>query len=203
MGNLGSPQSFSLVLSALGVFILLACLVLIVTKRVPDVRPQSIKWLGLDLNVSLITLLVLVGLALALTSTYIQIKNYDEQLRDAEQQNETLEAQLRRAGKLTVTAELSFEGMRSPQDMPKLQNVYGHYYLKGPDGDRWVENVKITKGVYPLNLHLTLENIHASSTIERIELIDKNPKQERTWVVDNVGNLLAPKIVLKEQPTGE
>lgn len=193
-----TPQTVSLLLSLLGIVILLACLVLIGLKRVPELKsPQIIKGLGLDLNISLITLLVLVGLLLALTSTYLQVRNYDEQLTQADRKTTGLEAALSRAGKMNVNAVINFDGMSKPEEMPSLEDIYCRYYVKSNDRDGWVERAKITPGVYTLDLNLTIEDITPLSSIERIELRDRNPKHQRMWALDHVGYVLSPKFVLK------
>lgn len=194
-----APQTVSLILSFLGIIILLACLVLIATKRVPELKsPQIIKGLGLDLNISLITLLVLVGLLLALTSTYLQVRNYDQQISDAQRKVTILESALARAGKVNVNAIINFEGM-TESEMPDLTNIYCKYYVKGPDGEHWVDRAKITPGVYPLDLVLTVEDITPLSSIERIQIWDRNPEKPRSWELNNVGQILSPRFVLKRK----
>lgn len=193
-----TPQTVSLLLSLVGIVILLACLVLIGLKRVPELRsPQIIKGLGLDLNISLITLLVLVGLLLALTSTYLQVRNYDEQLIEAERKTTGLEGALSRAGKMNVNAIINFEGVSKPEDMPKLEDIVCRYYVKSNDHDEWIERAKITPGIYTLDLNLTIEDITPSSNIQRIELRDRNLQHPRMWALDQVGYVLSPKYVLK------
>jgi hypothetical protein len=194
-----TPQTTSLLLSFLGILILVSCLVLIATKRVPELKsPQIIKGLGLDLNISLITLLVLVGLVLALTSTYLQVRDYDAQISAAAQKLTNLEMALARAGKVNINATINFEGLVKAEDMPKLTNIYCKYYVKGPEGERWIDRAKITPGVYPLDLVLTLEDITPMSNIERIELWDQNPDAQRVWELDHIGYVLSPKFVLKK-----
>lgn len=197
MSNL-TPQTVSLLLSLLGVLILLSSLALIATKRVPELKsPQIIKGLGLDLNISLITLLVLVGLILALTSTYLQIRNYDQQISEAQRRQATLETELSSAGKVNVNAVLKFEGIATAEEMPDLTNIYCRYHVTGPSGERWVEPAKVTPGIYPLDLILTLEDITPLSSIERVQLLDRNPAAPRTWELDQAGQVLRPRFVLK------
>lgn len=199
MPDLTSPQSFSLVLSLFGIVFLFACLILIALKRVPELKsPQQIKGLGLDLNISLITLLVLVGLVLSLSSTYLQIKNYDQELQEIARKRDTLESQLARAGKVSVNAVITFEGVARPEEMPSLQDVYAKYYLKGPNGEGWIEPAKITRAIYPLDFYLTIEDINPGSSIERIEVFDRKDPSGRKWELDRVGTLLSPKFILKK-----
>ncbi|MEP6636986.1 MAG: hypothetical protein ABJB97_09690 [Acidobacteriota bacterium] len=198
MSNL-TPQTVSLLLSLLGIVILLACLILIGTKRVPELRSnQTIRALGIDLNISLITLLVLVGLVLALTSTYLQVRNYDEKLLAADRKGASLEAALSRAGKMNVNAVVNLEGVSNPDDMPSLEDVYCRYYVKGPDREGWVERAKVTPGIYTMDLVLTIEDISPASSIERIEIKDRNPQHTRTWTLDHVGSVLSPKFLMKK-----
>jgi hypothetical protein len=197
MSNL-TPQTISLLLSLLGIVILLVCLILIGTKRVPELKSnQTIKAMGIDLNISLITLLVLVGLTLALTSTYLQIRNYDEKLTVAERKEASLEAALSRAGKMNVNSVVNLDGINSAEEMPKLEDIYCRYYVKSPDREGWVERAKVTPGIYTLDLVVTFEDITPMSSIERIEIKDRNPQHPRTWTLDHVGYVLSPKFLIK------
>lgn len=198
MSNL-TPQTMSLLLSLLGIVVLVACLLMVATRRIPELKaPQVIKGFGVDLNVSVITLLVLVGLVLALTSTYLQVKNYDNRLVEADRKLQAMDAALTRAGKMNVTGLISFEGINDINDMPNLQDVSCRYYVKSPDREGWMERAKVTPGIYGMDLMVTFENITPMSSIERLELADQNPERPRMWAVNDIGYLLSPKFTLRQ-----
>lgn len=192
-----TPQTMSLVLSLLGIVVLLVCLVLIGMKRVPELSvPQKLKGFGLDLNISVVTLLVLVGLVLALTSTFLQVRNYDSALHAAERKAEALDVALTQAKRMNVSADISFEGVNKVSDI-KLEDLKCRYYIDNPDTNAaWVENAKLTKGFYGLSFVLTLEDITPKSRIEVIEVEDINPQHPRKWEKKNIGTVLRPSYML-------
>ena len=194
-----SPQNMSLLLSLLGIVVLLACLVLIGLKRVPALSaPQKLKGFGLDLNVSVVSLLVLVGLVLALSSTFLQIKNYDNQLSAAERRAQGLEVALAQARKMNVSARLTFEGVTQVEEL-NLQDLYGRYFIDNPDSEAHWEDAKLNPSVFGLELILTLEDITPKSRIEVIEVTDRNPEHPRKWKIENVGYVLTPSYKLHRE----
>jgi len=200
MSNL-TPQTISLLLSLLGIVVLLACLLLIGFKRVPELSvPQKLKGFGLDLNVSVVTLLVLAGLVLALTSTFLQVRNYDSALSQAEKRADALETALSQAKRMNVNADITFEGIDvdRPEDI-SLQDLRCRYYIDNPDSAaRWIEDAKLTPGVFGAAFVLTLEEITPKSRIEKIEVEDRNPKHPRKWSISNVGTVLRPAYKLRK-----
>lgn len=188
-----TPQTMSLVLSLLGIVVLIVCLVLIGLGRVPELSvPQKLKGFGLDLNVSVVTLLVLVGLVLALTSTFLQVRNYDSALSEAEKKAEALNVALSQAKRMNVSADISFEGISKLSDL-KLEDLKCRYYIDNPDTNAgWVDDAKLTKGVHGLSFVLTLEDITPKSRIEVIEVTDQNPQHPRRWEIKDIGTVLRP-----------
>jgi len=201
-----TPQTVSLLLSLLGIIVLLVCLVLIGMKRVPELSvPQKLKGFGLDLNISVVTLLVLVGFVLALSSTFLQVKHYDSALSDAEKKVDALDAALTQARRMNLSADITFEGIDEdrPEDI-NLNDLRARYYIDNPDtAPHWVEDAKLTPGVFGSAFVLDLEDITPKSRIERIEVEDKNPKHPRKWFITGVGTVLRPAYKLQKKTTGK
>jgi hypothetical protein len=200
MSNL-TPQTISLLLSLLGIVVLLACLIMIALNKIPELSvPQKLKGFGLDLNISVVTLLVLVGLVLALTSTFLQVRNYDSALAAAEKKAEALDAALSQAKKMNLNADITLAGVNpdQPEDI-SLEDLKCRYYIDSPDtAPGWVEDAKLTPGVHGTAFVLTLEEITPKSRVERIEVIDKNPKHPRKWSLADVGTVLRPAYKLRK-----
>jgi hypothetical protein len=196
---LENPQAVSLLLSIVGILFLVVCLVLISLGRVQSLRtPEKIKAFGVDLNVSIITILVLVGLTMSLTSTYMQMRNYEGQLADTRQavedskkQMTALERQLARAGKFDLSVHVMLEGVDTQKKLPPLNDAYCRYY--DADTERWVEQVKVNPGI-ALDYVITLESITPATRIQRLEFIDR--KAGRTWVIGEF-HPLSPTLSLK------
>ena len=193
------PQAVSLVLSLFGICFLVVCLLLISLNRVPSLKSsEKIKAFGVDVNVSAITILVFVGLSMSLTSTYMQVQNYEGQLAETRRQVEesngrsrALEMALARAGKTNISARIKLEGVANPKQLPQLSDAYCRYF--DADKGAWVNEVKVTPGV-ALDYVVTLENITSATRIERIEFVDR--KTNRTWYVESVAPL-APTLTLR------
>jgi len=186
------------------VLFLFICLILILFNRVPTVRtPQKIKAFGIEMDVSVITVLVLVGLVLSLTSTFMEVKNYEDQLAVAQRQTSVLETALARSGKTTISALVKLEGVETTDDMPDLNDVYCRYFVRSTDKDGWVEGAKVNPGIYGLDFRITLEDVTPATNIEKFEVTDRNPKKFRTWSMDHVGYILSPTYPLKRvKPAG-
>src|SRR5262245_52129694 len=112
-----SEQTISLMLSVAGLVFLFLCVLLISLKREPSLRSrQVIKAFGIELDVSIITVLVLFGFTLAASSIYLQVKNYEKQLAEKQSQLEALDSQLRHSGRLTFTPYIVLGGVSSPEN---------------------------------------------------------------------------------------
>ncbi|MBA3357584.1 MAG: hypothetical protein H0U18_16915 [Pyrinomonadaceae bacterium] len=108
-------------LSIFGVVVLFICIALIFTERATPLKtPQRIKGFGVELEISVLTLLVLVGLILSLSSIYIQVTGYQQQLISSQKQLDTLDRevasarrQLEAAKKIDLTVFVNLEGVNN------------------------------------------------------------------------------------------
>jgi hypothetical protein len=191
-----SGQTMSLVLAAAGVAFLFICLLLILFNRVPTLKsPEVIRAFGVELNVSIITILVLVGFVMALSSTYIQVRDYEKQLSDSRTQLDERDKQLRRAGKMTLTPLVVLTDVSKQNPMPKISEVFCTYTLV--DGGNVVpgNSCVVSAGIAEASFQITLEDIPTSAEIRLVEIKEKDPKNPRTWVTKKpVGYPLSPTL---------
>jgi hypothetical protein len=191
-----SGQSMSLMLSAAGVVFIAISFLLILCNRVPSLKtPQQIKALGVELDVSVITVLVLVGFVLSLTSVYLQVKNYEGQIASTETKLEELNSELRHAGKVTFTPFVVLGGIPGPDKMPHVGDVICTFVMVD-GGNTVTRGAQVSIGAAPNSLQVTMLDIPLSAEIRRIEITEKTPVKPRSWVVENVGYPLAPALIL-------
>jgi hypothetical protein len=191
-----SAQTMTLVMSVAGVVFLFLCLLLIALNRVPTLKaPQVIKALGIELDVSIITVLVLVGFTLAASSVYLQMKNYEGQIADNQTKLQALDSQLRHSGRVAFTPFVVLDGVSAPEKMPRVSEVACTYVLVD-GGNTIYGNATVSTGVSPTSLQIALLDIPLSADIRHIEITEKRPAKARTWMVDNVGYPLSPSLTL-------
>jgi hypothetical protein len=191
-----SQPIMSLVLSVAGVLFLFLCLLLIALNRVPSLRsPQVIKALGVELDVSIITVLVLVGFTLAVSSIYVQIKNYEGQIAGMQSRLQALDSQLRHSGRVAFTPFVVLDGVSAPEKMPRVSDVVCTYVLVD-GGNTLYGNATVSTGVSPTSLQIALLDIPLSADIRHIEIAEKQTTTPRTWLIENVGYPLSPSLTL-------
>lgn len=188
------PQTVSIVLSVAGIVFLFICLVLIAFNRVPTLKsPQVIKAFGIELDVSIVTVLVLVGFVLSLSSIYLTVKNYEGQIADNQARLKALETQLQHTGKVVFTPFVVLEGITNADGMPPIGEVECRYVLV--DGGNTLKGTAaVSAGVADNSLQLVLQDIPQTADIRRIEIVEKRPVKPRTWVVENLSFPLAPTL---------
>jgi hypothetical protein len=173
-------------------------------NRAPSVKaPQLIKAFGVELNVSIITVLVLVGFLMAFSSTYMQVQDYERQLNSSRLELAEKEKQLRRAGKLTLTPLVVLTDISSLNPMPKVSDVFCTYTMR--DGGDILPNqtCAISTGVAETSFQVTLHNVPASADILRIDIREKRLRNPRCWSTKvSVGFPLSPKIELQQPLNG-
>jgi hypothetical protein len=193
-------------LSIFGVVILLICIALIFSQRATPLRtPQRIRGFGVELEISVLTLLVLVGLILSLSSIYIQVAGYHQQLSSSKQQLDSLNSeiasakrQLEAAKKIDMTVYVKLPEGGNPKDMPKLGDLRGTYYLRGQI-DKPIP-ADISRGVNSNSYSVLLKNVTPDTFIDSLEVTDE--KTGRVWVKKNFFPL-SPNYDLKKEEQSE
>jgi hypothetical protein len=182
-------------LTLLGALLLLACLALVFTPLGNRLKtPQKIKGFGVDLEVSVLTVFVLIGFILSLSTFYMQLRDYEAQLASARSQADTLRQSLAQAQKIEVYAYVSLEGIESVKEAPKLTDIHCSYL---PHGQKdWI-NADVVPGKAPTNYRIILRDITPETNIESMKCADQNPQTPRSW---STGSFypLTPSYTLKK-----
>lgn len=176
-------------LSVFGIIVLLICIALIFSRRATPLKaPQRIRGFGVELEISVLTLLVLVGFILSLSSIYMQVTGYQQRLASSADELKQLKSdmdstrrQLEAAKKIDMTAYITLDGVGSPNDMPKLADLTSRYYVHG-QGDKPVQ-AEVSRGAEWTSLSLSLKNLTPETHIDRLEVIDQ--KSNKVWVKTN------------------
>jgi hypothetical protein len=176
-------------LSIFGIIILLISIALIFSGRATSLKaPQRIRGFGVELEISVLTLLVLVGLTLSLSSIYMQVSGYQQQLSSSQQKLNLLSSdissaqrQLEAAKKIDMTVYITLDGVSSPRDMPKLGDLVSRYYVHG-QGEQPV-SADVSRGAGSTSISLSLKNLTPETHIDRLEVVDQ--KFQRVWVKTN------------------
>lgn len=170
-----SPISY---LSIFGVVILFVCVTLILTQRAitPLRTPEKIKAFGVELEISVLTLLVLVGFLLSISSIYLHVNGYQKQViefqknlleRDAQmaEQRKQLEA----SKKIDMAIYVRLLVNSGSDNQPKLSDLTANYYLR--DQSEPIE-VDIGRGVDGNTYKVLFKNITSATYVESLELRD-------------------------------
>lgn len=152
---------------------------------------QKVKAFGFDLEVSVITFFVIVGLILSLTGAYFQIKNYEGQLIQVQKDRDMAKEALALAKKMEMRAVITLEGI-SHSNMPKLEDVQCKFLLYG---DEEPTNVDVVKGYRSDQFKIILRYISPKAHIAQLVLEDLSSGKK--WVKENFMPL-EPIYVLKE-----
>ncbi|HEX8141179.1 MAG TPA: hypothetical protein VF553_01185 [Pyrinomonadaceae bacterium] len=183
-------------LTICGILVLLLCLFLIFTQRGAKFKERQIlRGFGLELEISVLTLLVLVGFTLSLASIYLQMTNYQSLLAKAQENSKSLELALRQASKIDAYVLVTLEGVNS-REMPRLDDIYCQYYSKQKGG--W-SKATVESGLQGNEFLLTLNDINPQMSVERIELRYKDPTQKVIWVKKEAFYPLTQSFQLKKE----
>jgi hypothetical protein len=170
----------SVILPLLGVGIVIVCLLSFLFPYGEQFRSkvQKIKGFGVDLEVSVLTLFIIVGVALSLTGVYLQVKGYETELQSAKKDRDAAEQALRLARKMQISAFVTLKGL-SAAEMPKLEDVECRYFLVGRN-----EPLKavVAKGMQP-NQFSVVFDITPDTFIVRLVIEQLSTK--RRWSVAN------------------
>ena len=184
----------SYILPALGIVILLFCLgsfLFPYGERFKG-KIQRVKAFGFDLEVSVITFFVIVGVIFSLTGAYFQVKNYEAELSNAKDKLDYANKKLKEEKRLDVTAFVTLENI-DVDSLPKLENVECKYYFMN-DKDEHVADVMLTRSGdrYKINL----EDVPSMKMIEWLEFKDRSTGRE--WIKETFLPAV-PTYVLKEK----
>ncbi len=140
---------------------------------------QKIKGFGVDLEISVFTLFIIIGVTLSLTGVYLQIKDYKQQVDKAIKQKEAAKIALAQANKMEMRIVVSLEGI-SENDMPKLEDVKCKYFL--PGGNGYIE-VDVIKGAMSGTFKIILKDVTSKTHVTRLVLEDNSTNKK--WEMKN------------------
>ncbi len=183
----------SYVLPILGIVILLFCFGSFVFPYGDRFKGkiQKVKAFGLNLEVSVVTFFVIIGVIFLLTGVYIQIKNYEAQLASSKDQLDYANKKLEEERRQNVTAYISLENV-DVDSLPKLEDVECKYYFMN-DSDEHVADVMLTRSGD--RFKISLKDVPSAKMIELLEFRDRitNREWEKEFFQPAV-----PTYVLKE-----
>jgi predicted membrane protein len=136
---------------------------------------QKIKGFGVNLEISIFTLFIIIGVILSLTGVYLQITDYEQQLNNSKKEEEAAKIALAQANKMEMRVVVSLEGV-SENDMPKLEDVKCKYFL--PGSDRHIE-ADVIKGVAQGTFKIILKDVTSRTHVLRLVLEDN--ATNRKW----------------------
>ena len=93
-------------------------------------KTQKVKGFGLDLEVSVLTLLILIGVSMSLTGVYLQICDYKGQLDEAIRRRYAAEDALSQTKKMEMKILVTLENA-GEDDIPNLCDVKSRDRLTG------------------------------------------------------------------------
>lgn len=154
-------------------------------------KTQRIHGLGLELEVSVLTLFTLVGVVMAFSGIYLQLKGYEGQIKRYEGELRATREALSSAQKTRLTPLVTLEGV-SATAMPKLEDVKSEYYEVG--NERPVD-VTVAPGVRSNQFRLILE-VSPGTSIRSLVLRDRRTGE--SWAFELFAPF-EPEYTLKRQ----
>lgn len=209
-----SPEAMminSVILPLLGVGIIIFCFLSVFFpfgKRLQaNLQSQKLSAFGVDLEVSLFSFLILIGVAMAGSGVYLNIQNYDARLKQAQQKiiememahqkallaaeqsfNERLmeipqraaELAIRQLQSIDIYAIISLEGI-GPDEEFELDDLECRYFVSGARDDG--KPAEISRGIGINQFRVFLQDLNFNMHIRRLEL--RHPPTGRRWAVEN------------------
>ena len=175
----------SIILPIFGILIVFFCILSFVFPYGEKFKgkTQKIKAFGVDLEVSVLSLFIIIGLILSLIGLFLQVKDYenqldfkDEEINDVKNNADAAKLALEQAQKRQIVLLVTLEDI-SENNMPKFEDIYCSYQLYGE-----VERVRVdvNPGYESHQLRITLKGLESDALIASLELTDK--EKNRKWV---------------------
>lgn len=184
----------NLVLPVLGIVIVLFCLGSFVFPYGSKfgTATQVIRGYGLDLQISLLTALMLIGVGLSLTGVGIylfssarQVTKLEGDLGDARREAANWKKAFDDAQRTPVTLELHFPEGPDPNNLDP-NRILCHYLLNNADQDQ-----KVTRTGYGGALTCSIPTVTSTDMISGLKLLELNPPNEPK-VLAQTNQLLTP-----------
>ena len=153
-------------------------------------KVQTIKGFGVDLQVSVLTVFILMGFVLTFSAVFLQLKGYQDQLKKLEDERtqksaaiEHMQKQLEQMRKLEVRALVTLEGL-DLKSYTQLSPFECKYLLPGQERafKADVSEGFLNEGAEP-TIEITLRDITAETHVKRLTVQDKDHRYK--WVLEN------------------
>lgn len=142
-------------------------------------KSQKIKGFGLDLEISVRAIFILTGILLLFTGVYINNKDYESSLKEANATIHAAKIALEIANKKEVRIVVRIDGVRGG-NMPPLDELKCKYFVPGNDIAIYAD---VVHGISPGTFKIILKEIASDTHISKLELEDK--LNNRKWIKEN------------------
>jgi hypothetical protein len=193
-----------IVLPLLGMGIIIFCLLSFILpfgERFKG-RTQKIKGFGLDMEISIRTLYVLIGLVLAFTGTYLHLKklkvydkNQSKYIESIESENARLKEELVKSNKMAINMLVTLEGVGTDH-VPALEDLECHYALR-ITGQQRLFKADVSPGIRNEEFQISLKDMTAETTVWAV--IVRDLASNREWTYENPFLPLVPQYTLKRR----
>ena len=194
-GQGGFNQNLNFWLVIAGLLIIFFCLV---SVFVPNIKalvssPQEFSGLGVNMKVSILTVFVLMGFILSVSSFALQWRgfmaresSYQERIRELEiEQKESQERELR-SRKFNMSVEFKPKGLNEVLDPSDWECVY---FLENPDGGGPLpeaHSVQVHPAKMGKSLKVILQDLTQSTRIYSLKLRRTENGRVRVWSVEGI-----------------
>ena len=194
----------TIVLPVLGMGIIIFCLLSFILPFGEKFKgkTQKIKSFGFDMEISIRTLYVLIGLVLAFTGTYLHLRNLkvkDENqskyITSIESENARLKEELAKSNKMPINMLVTLEGVAT-NNIPALEDLECHYVLR-ISGQQRSFKADVTPGICNEEFQITLKDMTTDNTVWAV--IVRDLANNREWTYENPFLPLVPQYTLERR----
>lgn len=188
----------------IGIGIIIFCILSFIFpfgRRFKD-KVQKIKGFGLDIEVSILTLIILIGFIFSFTGIYLntrayedEIVNKDKQLSSERAKSIRLLEEIERLEKKDISWLLNLESDNVPK-MPELNNIVCKYKIRIGRGYKDVEP-KVEEGKKNDQFQITFKDITNETVVWKVELRDI--KNNTKWIFAEPFSPFVPELQLRKE----
>lgn len=168
----------NIILPLIGLGILVLCMLSFFFRYGDKLKgkTQKIKGFGVDMEVSVLTVFILVGILLSFSGVYLRVKDYEKNLEAARNKEKAAKQALEQARKMEMKMFLVLEGV-DESNAPKLEDLHCEYFLSGEDEPTTVD---VTRGYSTGHFKAILKEMSCKDHIALLVLEDQ--VIHRKWV---------------------
>jgi hypothetical protein len=162
-------------------------------------KTQRIRGFGLDLEVSVLTLFILIGLTFSMAGIYLVTREYEKKIEDLAGAKDDLKRAeidfahaLRQARQIDVTAYVTLDGSND-QGVPRPEQLECNLFLFGSQSPR---RLSVGPGIQERQYQILIENLSQAVPIRLLTCQDTLTR--RAWKLDQF-NPLEPEYRLQKQ----